>query len=113
MKRKNELYIPTKILDSDDYIQGFANRELAVIGIISVIAVVIGICIYQITENMFLTVMFVTGGIGISLFLIRRDMCNEDVFQKLKILWRNARMQKRYPYQYWNIYEDVWYEDNE
>lgn len=109
--KKEKLYIPTKILDSDDYIAGFGNKELVVTGVVSAVSILAGLYIYQIEENMFLAVALSVGTIAAAIFLIRRDECNENVFQKVKILWKNSRMQKQYKYFYTNIYEDIQYEE--
>lgn len=109
--KKEKLYIPTKILDSDDYIAGFGNQELVITGVVSVISILIGLYLYQMQENTFIAVAITLCSITATIFLIRRDICNENVFQKIKILWKNSRMQKRYFYFYKNIYEDIPYEE--
>lgn len=112
---KKKLYIPEKILDSDDYITGFGTMELGISAAALIIAVIVGIVIYQINEN---TIVAFLAGIGIEMLvvvLIRRDICNENMFHKIHLLIKNSTTQKRFKYQYKNIYEDILYEeaDNE
>lgn len=109
-KEKNKLYIPVKFLDSDDYIMGFGKTELAITGISSIIFVVMGIVIYQFTQDTFRAVAVAVSLIICTVFLIRRDMYNENVFQKLRILRRNRKAQKHFKYYYTNIYEDIYCE---
>ena len=106
-KERSRLYIPTKILDSDDYVQGFGRTELSITGVVLVIAACVGIALFQINGSTAQSVMCAFGIVGITIVLIRRDMCNENVFQKIRILWKNNTMQKRFLYHYHNIYEDI------
>lgn len=110
-KEENKLYIPVKFLDSDDYILGFGKTELAVTGILSIVFVILGIVIYQFTEDTFRAVAVAISLVICTVFLIRRDMYNENVFQKVGILRRNSKAQKRFKYYYTNIYEDILYEE--
>jgi len=112
LKMKNEkLYIPTKILDSDDFITGFSVNELAVTGCAAVFAALVGIWEYHNTGNTFIAVMEAIAIIALVIFIVRRDMCNENIPQKIKILVKDLKTQKRFKYQYTNIYEDILYDE--
>lgn len=109
--KKEQLYIPTKILDSDDYITGIGAKEVYIILIISALAAAFGIVFNKITGNTFSSVLVSVALIVITVFLVKRDMCNENVFQKVRILQKYSRSQKKFKYQYKNIYEDILYEE--
>lgn len=106
-----KLYIPTKILDSDDFITGIGAKEVYVTMIATIFSAVFGVVMNQISGNAFMSVLLAIAIIAITIFLVRRDMCNENVFQKLEILFKDSRLQKQYKYQYTNIYEDILYEE--
>lgn len=110
---KKKLYIPEKILDSDDYITGFGLMELTVSAVALVVAIIVGIVIYQLNEN---TIVAFLAGIGIvmmTVVLVRRDICNENMFHKVRLLLKNSQTQKQFKYQYKNIYEDIRYEETD
>lgn len=109
--KKEQLYIPTKILDSDDYITGIGAKEVYIILIVSALSAVLGVMLNQITGDTFSSVLVSVALIVITVFLVRRDLCNENVFQKVKILQKYSRSQKKFKYQYKNIYEDILYEE--
>ncbi len=109
--KDEKLYIPTKILDSDDFITGFSVNELAVTGCAAVFAALFGIWKYHTTGNTFIAVMVAIAIIALVIFIVRRDMCNENIPQKIKILIKDLKIQKRFKYQYTNIYEDILYEE--
>lgn len=110
---KKKLYIPEKILDSDDYVTGFGVVELTISLVMLIAAIIAGVVIYQINEN---TLVAFMAGIGIEIltvFLVRRDICNENMFDKVKLLVKNSQTQKQFKYQYTNIYEDILYEETD
>lgn len=106
-EKERELYIPTKILDADDFIQGFGKKELSITGLMCVVAILVGVTAYQCGISEAMAFMSACGVVMITVVTVRRDSCNENVFQKLRVISKNNRMQRRYLYQYRNIYEDI------
>lgn len=110
---KKRLYIPEKILDSDDYITGFGATELTISVVALLVGIIVGVVIFQINENTITAFLIGIGILLITIFLIRRDACNENVFHKIRLLRKNSKTQKQFKYQYRNIYEDILYEETD
>lgn len=108
--RKKKLYISEKILDSDDFVTGFGGMELAISAVALVIALIVGVTIYQISDNVMTALLVGAGIVIITVVTVHRDMSNENMLKKVKLLIKTARSQKKYLYQYTNIYEDTLYE---
>lgn len=106
-ENKRPLYIPIKTLDSDDYIEGIGRLEVALIGGGIVLGLVLGVSIANIIQN---SLAGVVTGILITILSIgifRRDATNENLIQKLNIIYQFMNIQKRYMYQYYEILETM------
>ncbi len=108
MKTSNRsLYISTKILDSDDYIRGYGKNELVITGISAILGIVVSVIYYFFQKNMVTAVLLAFGIIVLTVFIFRRDMYNENLIDKIKIIRKSKQMQKRYYYKYLNSYGDA------
>lgn len=105
-KNDEKLYMPVNVPDSEDYVAGIGNKELAIIGICLAVAVVMAIIIYTASGDE--VVALAAAGIFIALVIlcVRRDPFNESLINKLKIVIAYYRAQKQYVYSYFNVYED-------
>ena len=100
---KRPLYIPVKTLDSDDYIEGIGNVELALIGCGAVAAIILGAIVSGSTNNNIAGVA--AGAIVIVLFvgIFRRDSTNENLLRKAMIVYRFCRIPKKYEYRHFDM----------
>jgi len=99
MEKKKPLYIPIKTLDSEDYVSGIGRLEVAILGLATGIAIMIGIIIAILVNSL---VAICVGVLLIaSVFLVvRRDSINENLIRKIKIIMQDNQGQKRYLYSY-------------
>lgn len=104
MNNKKPLYIPVNTPDYDAYISGVGSLELSIFSAVTVVVIVIGIALSQVT-SILLVVLTGLMTIGITFLTVRRDAHNENFFMILKIIRRYHKNQKRYLYEYSNIYE--------
>lgn len=102
--RSRELYIPVNTMDSEDYISGIGSREVAVISLISFIAIILGILISMLL-NVLLAVSLVALILSMTIMVIRRDLSNENLIKKMRVVLEFVNCQKKYEYRYSNIYE--------
>lgn len=101
-----ELYIPVNTLDSDDFISGIGSKELTIIISVLFGVLIIAVLIVAFTSNIFVSVVVCIGCIGLTIISIRRDIYNESLITKLKVIYRFYKAQKIFEYKYHNIYED-------
>ena len=92
-----------KTLDSDDYIEGIGNVELALIGCGAVAAIILGAIVSGSTNNNIAGVA--AGAIVIVLFvgIFRRDSTNENLLRKAMIVYRFCRIPKKYEYRHFDM----------
>jgi len=91
--KSRELYIPVNTLDAEDYISGIGNREVAIIAMALVGATVLGIAMAALM-NVISAVMAAASTLAIVIMVIRRDMCNENLIKKLRIVLAFIRRKK-------------------
>lgn len=105
-EKRKDLYIPVKTLDSEDYIAGIGNLEVMLIAGGTVAAIFIGIVVANMTQTI---VGLGTGVLMIVLVigLVRRDSVNENLIQKLLMVYRYLKIPKQYQYQYFNVLESM------
>lgn len=94
---EKELYIPVPIPDSDDYISGIGQREVALIAMASLSATAIGVLL-SVLENTIVGVG--TGAFIISMVitLVRRDAYNENFIKKVQVFHKYLKAQKKFIY---------------
>lgn len=111
--KKGELYIPVHTPDADDFVAGIGKFEGLVVGISGVVSLLLAIISYAVMENVIVAVMFSAIIIALTITIIRRDSHNENLVNKLMIVWDFYKSQKRYYYRYHSIYESGEYENEE
>lgn len=107
---KKDLYIPVNVVERNDIVSGFGKTELMITVISFLIAVCIGIWIIVSSEKIATAIFLGAMLIAVTIFLIRRDKFDESVIDKLFIIKKYYKSQKRYIYHYHNIYEGEPYE---
>lgn len=105
-ERKKPLYIPQNALDNDDIISGIGRKEIRIIALIAAIGMIMVIYVFIYHKDylvLAMAVLFLT--ITMTIALIHRNRYDESFIDYIKQLWNYRKMQKRYEYRYYNIYE--------
>lgn len=110
---KKDLYIPVNVIDREDFIAGFGGREMMITGVVLVIAVVMGVVRYFQTEGIVLSVLFPFLMTGLTISLVMRDKYDESMIDKLKLVVKHKRSQKRFAYCYYDANGNGETEDEE
>lgn len=110
---QKELYFPANVIDRNDFISGFGGKELmaTLIAFGTAIAAIV-ICFLS-TGNMFLSVFVGIVIVAVTIILVRRDKFDESVIDKVRYIILYYRSQKRFVYDYYNIYEGRYASDEE
>ena len=97
--KKLELKIPEKVSDHQYVIQGIGKHEMTIL----VIQLLLLICAIfgNITIGLFIGAAIVI----ITFFLLIRDNANENLIDKVRIMMNYSKMQKKYYYEYFNVYD--------
>ena len=102
---ENDLYIPDNCPPLDYIITGYTSKEFAYIaGVVFAMFIVAGFCF---TKNIFIYGLFISVTvIAFAIIFFRRDDYMENGIDKIRILITYIKMQKKYEYEYVNIYEE-------
>lgn len=106
MNDERHLYIPVNVQIDKQYMTGFGNEEVKVIGIGIIIGLIIGFIVYLITGTLPLLMITATVVVAITVSLVAKDQYNENMLSRIKLIYQFGNRQKRYEYEYSNIYED-------
>ncbi|MEG0962412.1 MAG: hypothetical protein RSF88_06100 [Lachnospiraceae bacterium] len=105
-ENKNKLPIPVNAPDRNDYVQGFGNKELTVTAGVALLAIIYFICMMvRSTDNIFKVFFMALGSILFTVALIVRDRYNETIIDKIRVIIQYQMVQKKYKYNYRNLYE--------
>lgn len=97
-ERRKPLDIPTNASDRNDYIQGIGKKEVLIIVVVMVASMVVAVIIYSIWQDMMAaagTMFFLNAG---TVMAVRRDIYNETVGDRIRIMAAYVKMQKQYKY---------------
>lgn len=99
-----ELKIPEKVSDHQYVIQGIGKQEMTIL-IIQFLGAIGLIIVCAIAGN--ITVGLCIGAVIviITFFLLIRDNANENLIDKVRIMMNYSKMQKKYYYEYFNVYD--------
>ena len=99
-----ELKIPEKVSDHQYVIQGIGKQEMTIL-IIQFLGAIGLIIVCAIAGN--ITVGLCIGAVIviITFFLLIRDNANENLIDKVRIMMNYSKMQKKYFYEYFNVYD--------
>lgn len=105
-ERRKPLYIPQNALDNNDVISGIGKKEIRITLIVAIIAILFIIYVFICQQDY---IVLAIGSafliIMVTLSLIHRNRYDESFIDYIKQLWNYKKMQKRYEYRYYNIYE--------
>ena len=98
------LKIPEKVSDHQYVIQGIGKQEMTIL-IIQFLGAIGLIIVCAIAGN--ITVGLCIGAVIviITFFLLIRDNANENLIDKVRIMMNYSKMQKKYYYEYFNVYD--------
>lgn len=102
---RKPLYIPVNTQDADDFVQGIGSIEVTIMGISMVISVVLGLLLFSISNDSILAVAIAAVIIAVTLLAVRRDIYNENLIKKIRIVRNYYKAQKQFEYRHGNIYE--------
>ncbi|MCC8027688.1 MAG: hypothetical protein LIP16_20580 [Clostridium sp.] len=108
---KSKLYIPVHTPDADDYIAGIGTKELGIIAVAIIGAIIVGITVTAIKQNTLYGVFVGMIIIAAAILIFRRDPYNENIIKKLRLVNSFVKAPKRYIYQFYDVYKE--YEDEE
>lgn len=106
-KGDKPLPIPANCSPIEYVIDGFTMVELSYVGIVGMIAFIIGGILFFRSENPLPSLFIIIFLIGGAVVFFRKDRYTENMIDKIRILSRNKNMPKKYDYEYVNIYENV------
>ena len=102
---KDTLYIPLGLKVRNEIFDGFGKEELFQSIIFSIIAGVFDMLIFMLTKNVSICVVTILVAIFGSVMMLTKDKTNLSVFDQLRNMIRFIRMQKKYPYKYYDEWE--------
>lgn len=105
MAKNKELYIPVNVPESEDFISGFGAKELSITAITFFISIVAAIVTYVTTESVFKAVFIAAVLLSVVIIAIKRDKYDESIIDKIKLVIKYKKSQKKYVYDFYNIYE--------
>lgn len=104
-ERRKPLYFPTNCPDANDFVAGFGTKELCISIIALIVAIIVGIIIHVNTGNMIYTLSTGAVIVVVTVLLVKRNKYQESFIDQLKQVISYHKAQKRFTYEYYNIYE--------
>lgn len=104
---KNKLVIPVNVVNQNDFISGFGGKEMGISAVALVIGVIVAVVCYAVNEAILTGIALAAGIIGITILSVKRDRFNESLIDKIRFVRVYYKSQKKYEYEYYNIYERV------
>lgn len=96
---KKSLYMPIKTSDAEDFISGIGRIEVIIISIISIVSIIMSVVLAIMTSPIYgVFLSFII--IGASIFIIRRDISNENMIKKIMLIKHFIKAEKVYLYKY-------------
>lgn len=105
MVSRKELYIPVNVPEREDFISGFGAKELTITGVSLFFGVIVAVIVFFRTESAFYAVGAAGIIVAITIVLVRRDLYDESIIDKLRFVRIYHRAQKQFIYEYFNFYE--------
>lgn len=102
--KKLELKIPEKVSDHQYVIQGIGKHEMTILVIQFLVAIGL-LLICAIFGNITIGLFIGAAIVIITFFLLIRDNANENLIDKVRIMMNYSKMQKKYYYEYFNVYD--------
>lgn len=103
--KKKDLYVPVHVPDRNELIPGFGTVELTICGAAVAVAAIVAIVMYIAGINIIYSVGAAICIITFVILIFRKDRYGENLIFKTQYVMRFRTSQKKYLYQYHNIYE--------
>lgn len=105
MEEREKLPIPVNVVEQEDFISGFGNKEILITALVFVIGVILGGIIFVGTGNMIIAIGLASVLLAATILIIKRDRFDESMIDKVRFVRIYINAQKQYMYSYYNIYE--------
>ena len=105
MDEKDKLPIPVNVPEQKDLLPGIGGKELGIIGIAGVIDIGLILVINGVSGSLVTAILIGTILIALVVMAIKRDRYNESVIDKFFIMYRFSETQKKYMYEFYDMYE--------
>ena len=102
--KKNALYIPQGLKTRPEIFDGYGKEELFKTIIVTIVAGLIDVIIYVVTQNIVVSVIFMLVMVAGSVMMLTKDTTNISVVDQVAFMIKFARSQKKYPYRYLEEY---------
>lgn len=102
---KNILYIPFNVPPGKQIISGYTWRELRIAALSFLISCILGVIIYSMIGTIIGLIAPIILITFVTIALVGKDKHNENTIDKIRIIIKFSKMQKKYYYKYTNIYE--------
>lgn len=99
------LIIPRNCPPMEYIINGFTATDLAYTAFIAFLGLIIGVVLFIETQDVIKALFIFALFTAAAVLIFRRDIYTENMIDKIRILMKHKRIQKKYKYEYVNIYE--------
>lgn len=101
---QQKLMIPAQTSDRDDYIQGIGKKEVMIIAIALIAAIILIMYGVLIGGNLPVWAFAAFFLLAVTVIVVRRDSINESVIDKIQLVIAYQKSQKKYQYQQYDFY---------
>lgn len=103
--KKKDLYMPANVPDRNEPIPGFGTTELTICGVAVGVSIITAIIMYLSEVYILYAVGTAAAIITMAILIFRKDRYGENLLFKTQYVIAFHKSQKKYEYQYHNIYE--------
>jgi hypothetical protein len=100
MPREKPLYIPQGLKLRSEIFNGFSKEELIKTIVVTLIAGLVDVLLFLMTQNMVLTVVFILVAVSGTVLMLTKDSSNISVVDQVGFLIKYQFRQKKYMYVY-------------
>ena len=105
LSQKDKLPIPTNCPDADDLVPGIGRKEIMIIGVSFLVAVITALRVYLKIGNVFTCLVIAASIVFFTVIFVKRNQFQESFIDNIKQVIDYHLAQKRFQYEYYNIYE--------
>lgn len=104
---EKDLKIPDNTSDRDEIISGIGMKEIAIIGIMLIVSIVVVIVFFLILGSLPIAFFIAFLVMATTIMFVMRDRIGENMIDKIKIFIHYIKMQKKYQYKHYDIYGEL------
>lgn len=105
MEDKDKLPIPVNVPEQKDFLPGIGSKEIGVIAISSMIDIAFIFIVYGMSGSLITSILVGAVIIALVIMAVKRDHFNECVIDKVKIIYQFSEKQKKYLYNFYDMYK--------